>query len=337
MIEKLRIKCDYEWNGCPEVCPLESLSTHLKTCQYRLCLTCDLTVGPTSDDHNCIEGLKRNRNEWQIRSNSLKQRVKTLKTKLKESEEKAINFETKFKEKDILHKILKERANELEINAKDFERKSIASDVKLKESEEKSLNLETKCRQIENSHKELLNKYKALKTSTKSAKNDSEVFRHKLIANCVQFGKCSVSVGSIEFTEYGISLHHVSNGTLTEKPNVVILNYEIQCLYACIDPSLPMLCIKPYKGCPPYVDHKSDLFGFGFDVNSKDPSEQFIIIELDETIDETFVNPLVADVGTGATVGVVDDSAADGTGDGVAVVVVGSTQPKRSPIRPDFN
>ncbi|CAG2113354.1 unnamed protein product, partial [Medioppia subpectinata] len=64
VIDKLRIKCQYEWNGCPEVCPLESLLAHQMSCEHRKCRECCLPAGVSAEDHNCVQLLTRDRNEW---------------------------------------------------------------------------------------------------------------------------------------------------------------------------------------------------------------------------------------------------------------------------------
>ncbi|CAG2161506.1 unnamed protein product [Oppiella nova] len=57
---KWRIRCDYHWNGCQEVFPLEELSTHVKTCSHNCCQICGLSVGLTPEDHNCLKSNEVN-------------------------------------------------------------------------------------------------------------------------------------------------------------------------------------------------------------------------------------------------------------------------------------
>ena len=62
MISELRVRCDYYSNGCKQTVIFESLSSHLKECEYRVCKTCDLDVG-TPEEHNCSQLLKNKLNE----------------------------------------------------------------------------------------------------------------------------------------------------------------------------------------------------------------------------------------------------------------------------------
>ncbi|CAG2104729.1 unnamed protein product [Medioppia subpectinata] len=146
MIGKLKIRCDYEWNGCPEVCPLESLSTHLKTCQHKLCQTCGLSVNPISDDHNCIEDMKRDRNEWQKKCNEWTQRAQELETEVKDFEEKSMDFELKYKT----------NTNKWQKKCNSLTQKTKELEIKLKVSEEMALDLESKYKQTKNPSEHLI-------------------------------------------------------------------------------------------------------------------------------------------------------------------------------------
>ncbi|CAG2114043.1 unnamed protein product [Medioppia subpectinata] len=292
MIEKLKIRCDYEWNGCPEVCPLESLFTHLKTCQHRLCLTCGLSVGLVRDDHNCIEGLKRDRNEWT-------QRAKEFEIRLKESNEKTLNLEKKYNSQ---HNEWQMKCNEwieitkqFETKTKEMDQKVKELETKLKKSEENSRNFEILYKQTDCLRQKWVQKYQDLEISVKtSAVVAKQVIPLAVIPKCLLFGRYETNVGSIEFKKYGIVFNIVSS------VGRVCLPYnEIQCLMACVDPSLPMLCIKPNKGRAFLVDRTycsvtEFINKCNFNVHSKDLSQQFIIIELRDVLSETFVSQLCA-------------------------------------------
>ncbi|CAG2116326.1 unnamed protein product, partial [Medioppia subpectinata] len=239
MIGKLKIRCEYEWNGCPEVCPLESLSTHLKTCQHKWCQTCGLSVGLVRDDHNCIEGLKRDRNEWT-------QRAQEFEIRLKESNEMALNLEKKYnsQQNEWQTKCNEwiEKDKGFDIQTKEMETKIKELETKLQESEEKVQNLKKLCTEMHGLHKDFQDLERSVKTSPVVAK-------------------------------------------------------QIHCLYACVDSSLPLLCIKPNNNRGFVVDANycsiTDLINdCRFDVNSIDSSERFIIIELREVLSETFVSQL---------------------------------------------
>ncbi|CAG2112239.1 unnamed protein product [Medioppia subpectinata] len=88
VIGKLRIKCQYEWNGCHEVCPLESLSAHHTQCEHRLCRACGLAAGVSADEHNCIELLVNDRKELKDRLEAVVKEKDDMNTKLIEMETK---------------------------------------------------------------------------------------------------------------------------------------------------------------------------------------------------------------------------------------------------------
>ncbi|CAG2103268.1 unnamed protein product, partial [Medioppia subpectinata] len=220
IIGKLKIRCDYEWNGCPEVCPLESLSTHLKTCQHKLCQTCGLSVGLVKDDHNCIEGLKTDRNEWQ----------------------------TKCNEKD----------REFDIKTKEMETKIKELETKLEKCEKKSRHLEMKYKQSISGalHKELVQKCKDLETS---AKTSTVVAKQEIplavIPKSLFFGKYETNVGSIEFQKYDrslrciiIELRDVLNETfVSQLYKKCVANNNVNVKYEIISPDTAQLMLEKAK------------------------------------------------------------------------------------------
>ena len=75
-VNELKVKCDYEPNGCPLIVEFGLLSTHTRQCLYKLCKSCDLILG--SKDHNCVEALKNSRSEDKRIINSFESKVITL-------------------------------------------------------------------------------------------------------------------------------------------------------------------------------------------------------------------------------------------------------------------
>ena len=96
IIGKLKIKCDYESNGCKESVELESLSQHMTRCEYNLCETCGLCLKEQTIDHKCIEVLKNNRQEWKERYHKsliiIKQSEDRLKKVVNENKELLLNY-----------------------------------------------------------------------------------------------------------------------------------------------------------------------------------------------------------------------------------------------------
>ena len=65
MINDLKIKCNFDWNGCQEVTQLGLFSSHLRQCEHRLCKTCGFNVKGNVQHmpQICIELLRRDRNQ----------------------------------------------------------------------------------------------------------------------------------------------------------------------------------------------------------------------------------------------------------------------------------
>ncbi|CAG2115049.1 unnamed protein product, partial [Medioppia subpectinata] len=185
------------------VCPLESLSTHLKTCQHKLCQTCGLSVGLVSDDHNCIEGLKRDRNEWT-------QRAKEFEIRLKESNEKTLNLEKKYnsQQNEWQTKCNEwiERVKQFETKTKEMDQKVKELETKLKKTEENLRNFEILYKQTDCLRLKWVQKYQDLEISVKtSAVVAKQVIPLAVIPKCLLFGRYETNVGSIEFKKYDLN------------------------------------------------------------------------------------------------------------------------------------
>ncbi|CAG2100084.1 unnamed protein product [Medioppia subpectinata] len=200
-------------------------------------------------ESNC--NLVSDRTEWQLKCNELTEIANELLTKAKESEKKAVDLELKVtserNEWQTKCNELTQKTTELEKTLKECEDK-----VESKERQNDSLSKEwlKKYNQLENSRKQLVRKYEELEKSLKTPEVGVEfVIQLTSVPNLVMLGKCNASVGSVEFSEYGIALNNVlPNGCQTESNDRIYLSYEyIQCLYACVSvcPLLSLLCIKP--------------------------------------------------------------------------------------------
>ncbi|XP_054163540.1 E3 ubiquitin-protein ligase NRDP1-like [Oppia nitens] len=97
IIGKLKIRCDYEWNGCSLVMALESLSAHLKECPHRLCPTCCLNVGPSREQHNCIDQLKNEMNNWRNRFLETEQKLKEMLVENNELNRQVMSLQNRVK------------------------------------------------------------------------------------------------------------------------------------------------------------------------------------------------------------------------------------------------
>ena len=79
IISELTIKCDFEFNGCPQTVQVGLLVEHLKACPNRFCKICGFIAGPINQ-HDCFELMKSDRDEWKriaIKAEEENQRLKT--------------------------------------------------------------------------------------------------------------------------------------------------------------------------------------------------------------------------------------------------------------------
>lgn len=103
IISKLKINCDFEFNGCQKSLELGLLSGHLKECEHRLCKKCDFAYDSGKvDEHNCLELLKNDLKKWKTRFEESQQTVKGLKienSKLRTDFHKSVSACDQWKEK----------------------------------------------------------------------------------------------------------------------------------------------------------------------------------------------------------------------------------------------
>ncbi|CAG2117447.1 unnamed protein product, partial [Medioppia subpectinata] len=100
MVARLRIRCDYRWNGCPEVVSLDTMAAHVKTCPHTRCHTCALPVqrwAPDAD-HNCLQLLKNAVNEWPTKYANIESECKSLAEKCVDLEARLKTAEAKSRE-----------------------------------------------------------------------------------------------------------------------------------------------------------------------------------------------------------------------------------------------
>ena len=58
IISELKIKCEFEFNGCQEVFELGLYSAHVSRCRHRFCKVCKIELSE-GDGHDCIDALRR--------------------------------------------------------------------------------------------------------------------------------------------------------------------------------------------------------------------------------------------------------------------------------------
>ncbi|CAG2104125.1 unnamed protein product [Medioppia subpectinata] len=84
IIGRLRVKCEWEANGCPHVMALDALAGHSANCEYRVCDWCGLLCTPNdgNGEHDCVLALLSDRDGWRdhyvAETNRLSQNIKNL-------------------------------------------------------------------------------------------------------------------------------------------------------------------------------------------------------------------------------------------------------------------
>ena len=88
LINDLKIKCDFEFNGCKHIIELGLLEGHINECQHKYCKDCyhNYSLVPNRE-HNCLEILKKDRNLFLIHIKKLESEVKNLDTLKNECKE----------------------------------------------------------------------------------------------------------------------------------------------------------------------------------------------------------------------------------------------------------
>ena len=113
MVSELKIKCDFEFNGCQQSVKLGLLSSHVRVCPHRLCSKCGFAFDEYID-HKCIELLKKDRND-------LKEK---LEKQLKVNEEFKQKYENQLEINEKLKEENREMKTKLETNEKVVQNKT---------------------------------------------------------------------------------------------------------------------------------------------------------------------------------------------------------------------
>ena len=259
MINVLKIKCDYEWNGCQKVTELGLLSSHLKESEHRLCKTCEHPVGEDVE-HNpqkCIELLKNDGNESKKKLNEINEINELNETNLK----------------------LNQTLNE--------------SKKKLKETNEKFNQLKEKCLKLEEKVKHL-ERLPPIPTTTSGL--DGSIPELNLEAIEMYLGPHRATFRKLSLKSRSVYLFGVSaTGSGSYRFNITIPISEIQELFYCLKPK-NVIILRPKSEAYNIMktlfethspnDHKSG-------VDSKDSENLFIIIKLKDNID-IFVSHLIS-------------------------------------------
>ena len=116
MVNELKIKCNFDFNGCQQTVRFGSLSSHLETCQHKICMTCGLSTRNMIEDHKCIEELKKERLQMKHRINGLEQEVEKSGHKSIKIEEEVKKYMKKIKELETKYNESLQRVKELENN-----------------------------------------------------------------------------------------------------------------------------------------------------------------------------------------------------------------------------
>ncbi|CAG2117681.1 unnamed protein product [Medioppia subpectinata] len=279
IVGKMTIKCDYEWNGCPHVCPLDSLSAHIKTCAHRLCPTCGLsTAGQTPDGHNCVQELRKDRIRYLQKYKALKSECISLRSATEELAKQLIQSE----------ELCRDLATECASRA--------GPEVK-----PRAMGYNTIARPV----------------CTYSHPNPPPL-PFITENSMVRFGTFQTVVHRLVITEWSVRLLKVSP-MRDETPifaEMVLLYGLTQELLVCPDPALTILCLRPKHSMADNINDK--LFyispnNYQMNINSKDPIHKNIVILIHDNMSASVANRLMecyARITSGSMFKIIDRQAA---------------------------
>lgn len=235
IVSEMRIKCDFEFNGCKEVVEVGLLVAHLKKCQFTLCKTCGFTAG-RDGEHNCLELMRSARDE--------------LKNKLIQYEQANKEWRDKCAKVEAELVRLGGKVPSVSGHEKDAKNKDPKSEAKAKEAEERVSETEKnewkiKFKKFEQTFNELKDKYNKIEDDYNKNEDIIQRFSHQLESiildtNYVQFGADLIysykfNVNSNEFKLF-----------ITPSDCLIAIRFEeiLELMY-CSDPLLPVLIMKP--------------------------------------------------------------------------------------------
>ena len=252
------IKCDFEFNGCPETIEVGSLPTHLKKCLFTLCKTCGFTAG-REGEHNCFELMRNNRDE-------MKNRLLQYEKANKEWKDKYTKLEAEITKTTGRAPVISDGPSEKNV---DWKVRYEKSEQRVKELEEKLIEMtdknewKIKLQRFEKTFNELKEKNIKIDNDFKKSEEIITKFNQQLESiildtNYVQFGADLIysykfNVNSNEFKLF-----------ITPSDCLIAVRFEeIQELMYCSDPLLPVLIIKPKVESLNQIRNR---------INTKDPS-----------------------------------------------------------------
>ena len=259
LINSLKIKCDYYLNGCEELVEIGSLEDHIKRCLRRLCNTCDLSFG-RSVDHNCIELLKNDRNNFKEKYEKSLNAIKEVALNLnewKEKYEKSVNehknnnncIEVMKKEK----KIVEAKYEQSVVTIAELTSSNLVSLLK---TDEWKYKYEEMKRKFEECSKSVVNNTQevAIKNNDNNNSEDDTITvvkEDKLFPNIMKFKFILFGTYKIIPSEFEIRIEAIK--ILNVKPNdsknrfsyhIIMPYIEMEELLYCCEPSLWAFFIK---------------------------------------------------------------------------------------------
>ena len=218
IINELNIKCNFAFNGCQESIELGLLSSHLKNCEHRYCEKCGFTAG-RPEDHNCVELLKNDRNEWKRKFGEIKDQKSKLEEEVQRNRCDLNRWKSMYEKSEQMNKELSEKVSKLNEVIERTENEMNVKFNKLKENE-------TKLRQEIDSKKEFIYRL------TESLENREQSTEYVLFGT---FGipGCTVLLrpNRLYFKSPGHSQFFLPTAYIEE-------------LMFCLDPTLPVIVIK---------------------------------------------------------------------------------------------
>ncbi|CAG2108559.1 unnamed protein product [Medioppia subpectinata] len=266
IINALRIRCERSGDGCPAVVPVAELAAHRRQCPYAVCEICD-ALGANTDGHDCVQELKRDRNEWR---------------------EKCGSIENKYKWMKGLAIRLAEKCKTLAAQLADSQQIQAFNEIQLEC--QKRINLFHQSAgggQAPHPSQSTADNYNGL-VDDNSDDNEWTPGLTVPIACCVMYGKAVATSGSVEFGANCLTLLDIPNNNLRWIKYYIALPYvEIQRLYLSADPALPLVCIKPVDNLGVKIKEHFNII-----TSDSETTDQNILLVLKARIDDTFAKRL---------------------------------------------
>ena len=306
MINDLKIKCDFEFNGCKHIIELASLQSHINECQYKKCFC---SVDGLTEPHNCADNLwkrvfwfsdqnkeltrqfiikDREINDWKKKYETLLTQFTEQQKECETKDEKIEEWEEKY---DQLFDENKELTRQIDIKDQEIneweEKYETIRDEYIDEQNE-SETKDEKIEELEQKFDEIFAKYSentSIKTEINQKLKDifqmfsnfwgRELFISKLYIGNVEccYSRSTPNPDNIKFTidsEMIAFKNVISNNRITKTQDISVNLKNIQNFYYCFGDKLRAHVLRLDTHCCQSINEILNLGeSHEFDVNAK--------------------------------------------------------------------